>query len=70
MLRKILATIVKLVARPEFDGAFVQLVEVDAKTGCWVCVLRRGEQLRIVPEKLVQISESGQTFMKLRYTIG
>lgn len=61
------ATIVGLVSRPELDGALVVLKEFVASAGRWICTLSGGEQLRILPVKLVPIAETGQKFMMLRF---
>ena len=60
------ATIKGLVSRPELEGFLVVLDAQDAATNRWICHTRGGEQLRILPEKLVPIPEEGQKFKKLR----
>lgn len=56
-----------LVSRPELESVLVVLDELDVISGRWICRVKGGEQVRILPEKLLPISESGQKFSKLRY---
>ena len=53
------ATIIGLVSRPE-------LVQ-DKTSGRWICRVKGGEQLRLLPVRLVPIAETGQQFSRLRY---
>jgi hypothetical protein len=61
------ATIRGLVSRPELEDVLVVLDECDKRSGRWICHTKGGEQLRILPEKLVPIAENGQEFMRLRF---
>ena len=61
------ATIKGLVSRPELENVLVVLDVQDKASGRWICHVKGGEKLRILPEKLVPIAEDGQKFSKLRY---
>lgn len=61
------ATIQGLVSRPELERVIVDLKKFDASAGRWICSTKGGEQLRILPDKLQPIAESGQQFMRLRF---
>ena len=52
------------------EGTAVLLVVLDVQdmtSGRWICRTKGGEQLRIFPEKLVPLAETGQKFSRLRY---
>ena len=61
------ATIKGLVSRPELEGVLVDLDVQDKASGRWICHVKGGEKLRILPEKLVPIAEDGQKLSRLRY---
>jgi hypothetical protein len=61
------ATIIGLVSRPELDNVLVVLDVQDKTSGRWICRVKGGEQLRLLPVRLVPIAETGQQFSRLRY---
>ena len=61
------ATIKGLVSRPELEDVLVVLETIDIDSGRWICHVKGGEKLRILPEKLVPIAAVGQRFSRLRY---
>ena len=61
------AAIGVLVSRPELENVLVVLDVQDMSTRRWSCSLKGGEVVRILPEKLVPIAETGQKFSRLRY---
>jgi hypothetical protein len=62
-----IATIKGLVSRPKLENVLVALDVQDMESGRWICHIKGGEKLRILPEKLVPIAEDGQKFSRLRY---
>ena len=61
------ATIKGLVSRPELDGILVLLEAMDFASGPWICRVKGGDTLRILPEKLVLVPVQDQGMAKLRY---
>ena len=60
LLAGCVVTIMGLVSRPELDGIPVVLDAQDKLSRRWICHVKGGEQLRILPEKLVPITEDDQ----------
>ena len=61
------ATIKGLVSRPELENVLVVLDVQDEFSSRWICHVKGGEKLRILPEKLVPIAEDGQKLSRLRF---
>ena len=61
------AAIGVLESRPELLNTLVELSEFDQKSGRWLCLLKGGDCLRILPNKLKPLAESAQKFTRLRY---
>ena len=61
------ATIKGLLSRPDLEDVLVVLDEQDVLSGRWICHVKGGEKVRILPDKLAPIPESGQKFSRLRY---
>ena len=61
------ATIKGLLSRPDLEDVLVVLDEQDVLSGRWICHVKGGEKVRILPEKLVPIAEDGQKLSRLRY---
>ena len=51
------ATIKGLVSRPELDGVPVLLESLDSTSGRWICLVKGGEKMNILPQKLVPVFE-------------
>ena len=61
------AAIGVLESRPDLRNSLVVLSEFDEKSGRWLCLLKGGDCLRILPSKLKPLAESAQKFSRLRY---
>ena len=62
-----IASIKRLVKRPDFDQQLVRLVEVDVAAGRWLCVLRSKERLRITPDNLQSFHPAFQDLAKQKF---
>ena len=70
LLAGCLATLQRLVKRPDLERTLVELSRFDASVDRWVCLTSRGEQLCIRPSNLLPVPENGQRFQRLRFASG